>query len=43
LGKPERRSRAQEILESFSLTGAGDRQVKTYSGSMRRRLDLERD
>lgn len=36
----ERRNRAQEVLERFSLTDAGDRPVKTYSGGMRRRLDL---
>ena len=32
--------RAQELLEQFELTGAADRPVKTYSGGMRRRLDL---
>ncbi len=32
--------RARELLEQFSLTEAGDRPVKTYSGGMRRRLDL---
>ncbi len=40
VGRAERRRRAQEVLERFSLTEAGDRQVKTYSGGMRRRLDL---
>ncbi len=34
------RQRAQELLEQFSLTDAADRSVKTYSGGMRRRLDL---
>jgi ABC-2 type transport system ATP-binding protein len=34
------KERAQEILEKLSLTDAADRQVKTYSGGMRRRLDL---
>ena len=34
------RRRADELLERFSLTDAGDRIVKTYSGGMRRRLDL---
>jgi ABC-2 type transport system ATP-binding protein len=34
------RSRAQEALERMTLTGAGDKPVKTYSGGMRRRLDL---
>ena len=30
----------EELLERFSLSGAADRVVKTYSGGMRRRLDL---
>jgi ABC-2 type transport system ATP-binding protein len=34
------RQRAGELLEQFTLTHAGDRPVKTYSGGMRRRLDL---
>jgi ABC-2 type transport system ATP-binding protein len=34
------RLRARELLERFDLTDAGDRPVKTYSGGMRRRLDL---
>jgi ABC-2 type transport system ATP-binding protein len=34
------RARAAELLEQFSLTHAGGRPVKTYSGGMRRRLDL---
>jgi ABC-type multidrug transport system ATPase subunit len=34
------RRRAQDALERMSLTGAGDDRVKTYSGGMRRRLDL---
>jgi ABC-2 type transport system ATP-binding protein len=34
------RARAAELLERFDLTGAADRGVKTYSGGMRRRLDL---
>jgi ABC-2 type transport system ATP-binding protein len=38
--KPESRRRATELLERFDLTNAGDRTVKTYSGGMRRRLDL---
>ncbi|HLL87174.1 MAG TPA: ATP-binding cassette domain-containing protein [Thermoleophilaceae bacterium] len=33
-------ARADELLERFDLAGAGDRTVKTYSGGMRRRLDL---
>jgi ABC-2 type transport system ATP-binding protein len=40
LPKREYRRRAQETLERFSLTDAADRQVKTYSGGMRRRLDI---
>lgn len=32
--------RAQELLEDFDLTDAADRTAKTYSGGMRRRLDL---
>jgi ABC-2 type transport system ATP-binding protein len=34
------RARATELLEQFALTDAGGRAVKTYSGGMRRRLDL---
>ncbi|QZY28234.1 ATP-binding cassette domain-containing protein [Nocardioides coralli] len=30
----------EELLERFSLAAAGDRTIKTYSGGMRRRLDL---
>ena len=33
-------ARATELLERFELDEAGDRLVKTYSGGMRRRLDL---
>ncbi len=40
LGRKPSRSRAQELLELFTLTDAGHRPVKTYSGGMRRRLDL---
>ena len=40
LSKPERRRRASEVLERLTLTDAADRLVKTYSGGMRRRLDL---
>ena len=32
LSKRERRDRAQDILDRFGLTDAGDRMVKTYSG-----------
>jgi ABC-2 type transport system ATP-binding protein len=39
---PRRRAqgRAEELLTQFDLADAGDRGVKTYSGGMRRRLDL---
>jgi ABC-2 type transport system ATP-binding protein len=40
LPRTEARRRATGLLERFDLTGAGDRTVKTYSGGMRRRLDL---
>lgn len=40
LGRGPSRARARELLERFDLSDAGDRPVKTYSGGMRRRLDL---
>ena len=40
LPKREYRRRAQQTLEQLSLTDAADRQVRTYSGGMRRRLDI---
>src|SRR3954467_12518959 len=40
LPRKEARARADELLERFDLTEAGGRPVKTYSGGMRRRLDL---
>jgi ABC-2 type transport system ATP-binding protein len=40
LGRSRSRTRARELLERFGLADAGDRPVKTYSGGMRRRLDL---
>ncbi len=40
LGRKPARFRARELLERFDLADAGDRPVKTYSGGMRRRLDL---
>ncbi len=40
LGANRARLRATELLEQFRLTDAADRPVKTYSGGMRRRLDL---
>ena len=36
----ELRRRTQDLLERFDLVHAADRPVKTYSGGMRRRLDL---
>jgi ABC-2 type transport system ATP-binding protein len=40
LDEREYRRRAQDVLQRFDLTDAADRQVKTYSGGMRRRLDI---
>jgi oleandomycin transport system ATP-binding protein len=42
LGLPrlQAKARAAELLDRFELTEAGDRIAKTYSGGMRRRLDL---
>jgi ABC-2 type transport system ATP-binding protein len=40
LGRAEARSRARELLVQFGLEESADRPVKTYSGGMRRRLDL---
>ena len=40
LGGAESRRRATELLADFDLTEAGDRLARTYSGGMRRRLDL---
>jgi oleandomycin transport system ATP-binding protein len=42
LGQPraDAKRRARELLGDFGLAEAGDRAVKTYSGGMRRRLDL---
>jgi oleandomycin transport system ATP-binding protein len=42
LGLPRReaRARAAELLEDFGLTDAGGRAARTFSGGMRRRLDL---
>jgi ABC-2 type transport system ATP-binding protein len=34
------RARADELLEAFTLADAATRQVKTYSGGMRRRIDI---
>ena len=38
--RKQARVRADELLEQFSLSDAGGRMIKTYSGGMRRRLDL---
>ena len=40
LGKKASIARADELLERFSLTESAKRPIKTYSGGMRRRLDL---
>jgi ABC-2 type transport system ATP-binding protein len=40
LSRGERRARATELLEQFDLADAAGRTLKTYSGGMRRRLDL---
>jgi ABC-2 type transport system ATP-binding protein len=40
LGKKVAVQRADELLERFSLTDSARRPIKTYSGGMRRRLDL---
>ncbi|MDX2776523.1 ATP-binding cassette domain-containing protein [Streptomyces caniscabiei] len=40
LTKQSAKARAQELLEEFDLIKAADRPLKTYSGGMRRRLDL---
>ena len=38
--RPQARQRADELLASFGLSDASNRSVKTYSGGMRRRLDI---
>jgi ABC-2 type transport system ATP-binding protein len=40
LSAAEARRRAQNVLERFDLADAADRTAKTYSGGMRRRLDV---
>jgi len=40
LSRTEARRRASELLERFELADAADRTAKTFSGGMRRRLDL---
>ncbi|NUT33074.1 MAG: ATP-binding cassette domain-containing protein [Hamadaea sp.] len=39
-GKPAARERAAQLLAAFGLSEAADRQVKKYSGGMRRRIDI---
>ncbi|MEP9392102.1 MULTISPECIES: ATP-binding cassette domain-containing protein [Gordonia] len=40
IGRRDLTRRSERLLEQFSLTEAGDKQVRSYSGGMRRRLDL---
>jgi oleandomycin transport system ATP-binding protein len=40
LSRAEAKRRARELLDQFDLSEAGGRAAKTYSGGMRRRLDL---
>ena len=40
LPKDDAHRRADELLQQFALDDAAERVVKTYSGGMRRRLDL---
>jgi len=40
LGKEKAKQRAQELLKQFDLVDAAKRKAKTYSGGMKRRLDL---
>lgn len=40
LGNTQAQARARELLDAFDLVEAADRPAKTYSGGMRRRLDL---
>jgi ABC-2 type transport system ATP-binding protein len=40
LGRKDARRRARELIDQFGLSDAAGRPVKTYSGGMRRRLDL---
>ena len=40
LPKKEAKQRATKLLEQLDLVDAADRQIKTYSGGMRRRIDL---
>ncbi len=40
LRRREARRRADELIEQFEMQHAGDRRVQTYSGGMRRRIDI---
>ncbi|HYZ11244.1 MAG TPA: ATP-binding cassette domain-containing protein [Actinomycetota bacterium] len=40
IGTEEARARSERLLDTVGLTAAADRRVATYSGGMRRRLDL---
>ena len=40
IGRKALRERTEELLDQFSLTDAGDKTVREYSGGMRRRIDL---
>ncbi|MFP1153179.1 ATP-binding cassette domain-containing protein [Mycobacterium sherrisii] len=40
LGKSSARARAEELIDEFDLAYAAGRRVKTYSGGMRRRIDI---
>ncbi|KPV44571.1 hypothetical protein AN477_06110 [Alicyclobacillus ferrooxydans] len=40
LSRPEAKSRATSLLSQFGLEEAADKRIRTYSGGMRRRLDL---
>jgi ABC-2 type transport system ATP-binding protein len=40
LGRERARARAEELLDSFDLSDAANRRARTYSGGLRRRLDL---
>jgi ABC-2 type transport system ATP-binding protein len=40
MAKPQLKARCRQLLEQFGLAGAADRTTKTYSGGMRRRLDV---
>src|SRR5690606_22017309 len=40
MGKAQAKQRANELLDRFELLEPGKKSVKTYSGGMRRRLDL---